>query len=313
VTALLVVVAPAVVAAACAPRGGAGPEGLTDLLEVFPQSAVADGLAYFDLTRSEPPATALPRGEGGWPALGLGGSEQLLESGGDPVTALRGDIDPGQVVGVATPLGYREAEMGPWRLLRAGPPPPGAPPVVTAVPAVAVRRGLAVLGSADAVEAVAGGGGTAADLDWPVLLARAVGRDAAAVLLGPVPAAFDEAARRAGTTPAGLLALGGVEAPLPHYDGFAVAFHAPADGEVGGAVALAAPAADADLAGALAVRAATGQVLGDRRRHMAEVLSGGAPVVREGAVLLPVTWRIPPAEVRADLEAGGLVFLLPGG
>jgi hypothetical protein len=285
------------------------PSALEELLGVLPATALEDGAAYVDRSVADlGVATVLPGGSGGLAALALDQAAQLLETSGDDLlTLLAGDVDVRAVTTAAQGLGYTVTAEAGWQVFRRpGAPAPGAPPIVTAVPAGAVRRGTAVLGAEAGVDAVVSGGRTALDLGWPQRLAQAVGPAAAVVLLG-APPDLSEAARRAGLDPTELAARAGP--PLPAYEGYALSVDA--DGE--GVVALAREEADVALAEALALRAAAGPVTGGRWQRMAQVLAGGAPTVHAeaGLVVLPVTWHAAPADVRAALADGGLPFLAP--
>jgi hypothetical protein len=307
---LAAVVLAGAVLVACARDDGlpGAPGDLEDLLRLVPAAAVARGLFYTDQRAAAGFGTALPLAGG---ALGLAADdvEQILESGEPPLTVLHGGIDGDAVDAALGRLGYRREERGSWRVYhRDGPPPAGAPPAVGAVPAAAVRDRVAVLGEAGEVAAAVDG---VTPPPWLLTLSGAAGPEAAAVALSPPPDPAREA-RRAGTTVDGVLDRHGVRASLGSYHGYALAWQPDGAGTV--ALVYAPEAGGADEAAALALRIATGRLVGDVARGPTDWWEPGAPRWREqaGVAVLPVRWRMfDPAVVRSDVSAERLLFLAP--
>lgn len=296
--ALLAVVA----LAGCAEDSPAGQRA--ELLAAVPQSALERGLFLWSGAPGEGFGSALP--DGALRAvLGIEPEqvEAVAESGGAPFTVLLGDLNAEEMAEAATAAGYDHAEVAGWRLLRRSGEPQDA--LQAAVTAVAVRDGLAILGSPDEVSALVDGAPTASGVRWVTVASEAA--EGSLLALGrPLPTLL----AAAGDASA-LLQRTQARGDLPEWDGWAAAVADGGEGEL--LLVLPAGAADAEAAGELALRAATGPVLSGGRL-IADVLEGGAPGFEQGTGLLrlPVTWQISPAELRSDVEAGAYTFLVPG-
>lgn len=232
--------------------------------------------------------------------------EAVAESGGTPFTVLLADVRPTTVEEAAAAAGYELASMGPWTVLRRA--DGGNGPLGSAVPAAAARRGMVVIGRPADVAAVVDGDPSAASVPWVAALLDGTGEGD--VILAPELARLEESAGEGGGAEA-VLDRAGARGVLPHWEGWAV--ERDEGGE--GAILLKLPAGEADAAAAtaLALRAATGPVLGSGRRA-ADVVEGGAPrfSAPDGTVRLPVRWLVDAATLRRDVERGALAFLLPG-
>ena len=297
--------------AGCGDRSPAGQRA--DLLAAVPRSALERGLFLW----SGPPdggfGSALPeRALDAVLGVQPGDIEAVAESGGVPFTVLLGDLGADEAVETATAAGYEHAEVDGWALLRRAGEPRDA--LQAAVPAAAVRGRVVVLGPPDEVAGLVAGAPSASEVEWVSAVSRSV-EEPLLALGRPLPSLLAAAGGDAGA----LLQDQDARGDLPEWDGWAAAVAAEGEAEAGqrsGALLLALPegAADADAAGQLALRAATGPVLGGGRRA-ADVLEGGAPTYESGTglVRLPVTWHVPPAALRQDVEASAYTFLVPSG
>lgn len=287
---------------ACA---GTGDDPVRRALEVVPASAlertvlvtVGDPVDGFGTVL---PSGALPQ------LLGMetDGLRAVAETGGAPFTVILGDVDADEAVAAAGEHDYVAREIGAWWALR--PADGAASPLAAAIPAVAVREGVAVLGSAAEVGAVVDGAPGAASLDWVSRLLEAVGDDDRAVAFGLPEQIADAVAASDEQLPE----LPPESPQLRAYEGYALVWSDGAEGRI----LLARPPGDAttDDAAALAMRTSTDVVLGGRR-HAADIVEGGGPRVdaEAGVIALPVSWLVRPAELREDITQGRLVFLAP--
>lgn len=306
---------------ACAQETSAPPGRLEELLGLVPAPVARERpLYYTDLRAARGFSSVLPLAASGR-ILGAAPDTftDVLETGGQPLTLLAGDIDADAVSSAVRARGYRVTSEGDWLTFeRDEALPGGAPPLVTAVPAGAVRDGVLVLGSDGDVGAVVAGDPPA---PWAPTMVAAVGA-AAAIALDGREDAFAQAARRAGTDLEGLLGQQRVGGRLAPYRAAALSWDP--RGEFDGMRApsgvvtlVVAEGTDGnEQAATLAVRAATAPILGEGRRATSEVIEGGAPRFdgERGVVRLPVRWLDFDAEqLRRDLDAGRLLFLAPGG
>jgi hypothetical protein len=235
--------------------------------------------------------------------------EAVAETGGSPLTVLRIRTAAADVVERAEAAGYTSAEVGGWTVLRR--PAAGGEALDAAVPAAAVRRGHLLVGSVEDVAAVVDGERGVTSERWVEALTWQAGDGALAI--APSQAVLEDAAAAEGGAEE-VLDRAGARGDLPPWEGWGLTTEE--DGE--GALVLVLRAgpdsasADADAAEALALRAATGPVLGGGRRA-GDVLEGAGPRFdAERAMLrLPVTWRVDPPALRRDLERGAFAFLLP--
>jgi hypothetical protein len=301
---LLVLVLAVGLAAGCAP---ASDERVRDeLLALVPRTALERGVVVWSGALGEGFGSVRPAGALA-EVLGVAAEEveAVAESGGSPFTVLRVRTPPDVVRTAAVEAGYRAAEVDGWTVLRRPAGSGGA--LGAAVPAAAVRRGAVLIGAPDEVAAVVDGGPTVAEVRWAGVVSREAG--AGALALAPARDVLEAAASRAGG-PEAVLERAGARGDLPEWEGWGLGVA----GDVGALVVVLPPgAADAAAAEALALRAATGPVLGDGRRA-GDVLDGGAPRYDDGtgALRLPVGWSIAPPALRRDLEQGAFAFLLPG-
>jgi hypothetical protein len=304
----------------CARESSAPPGRLEELLALVPASVARErALYYSDLRLVRGFSSALPLTASGQ-VLGapVDAFTDVLESGGRPLTLLAGDIDAEAVGRAVRAQGYRAEQGEDWlRFERDGDVPPGAPPLVRAVPAGAVRDGVLVLGSSEDVGAVVRGGQPP---PWARPLAETVG-SAAAIAFDGRPAPYAEAARRRGTDVDGLLEQHRVPGFLAPYEAAAISWHPRGEFDgmsaAAGVVALVGPPGrdGGEQAAALAIRAATAPILGVRR-GMSDIVEGGAPRFDDdlGTVHLPVRWvDFDASQMRRDLDGGALLFLAPGG
>jgi hypothetical protein len=233
----------------------------------------------------------------------------VAESGGAPLTVLTGGIVPRTVRAAATEEGFIAREIAGWTVLRQT---GQAGTALASVPAIAVRDGLAVLGSNEEVAAVVDGHPSAVTIPWMARAAEQLSDAGQAVAFGPSVERFADAAEAAGAELTQLLESAGSRGEIEPYEGYVITWSA--DG-TGGIVLVYAPAAvTPDRAEALALRAATGPVAGEGRRAAADLLEGGAPRIDRsaGLVTLPVRWRTDDLDrLRGDIAAGRLIFLAP--
>lgn len=307
--------------AACSQERSAPPGRVQELLGLVPEEVANERVLYYSDLRavrgftSVLPLTASGRVLG----VDVGEFTDVLETGGAPLTFLAGDFERDTVAEAVGEHGYRVVPGEPWvRFERSGRVPEGAAPLVTAVPAGAVRDGVLVLGSSADVDAVVAGG---VPPNWADVLVETVGA-AGAIAFDGREAPLAEAVRRSGTDVEGLLEQHRVTGRLSPYEAVALSWDPAGEFDglrvPAGVVALAVPAGTdrGEQAAALAIRTATAPILGDGRRATADILEGGAPRFDDdlGTVYLPVRWvEFDARLIRRDLDAGNLVFLAAGG
>jgi hypothetical protein len=283
---------------------------LNRLLAAVPQQAAERGVFVSLGGADEGFGSVLPL-EGLRSALDIGSVIAVAETGGAPLTVLIGEIAAADVRDAAAGRGFAAREIAGWVVLRQD--EQGADPLLSAVPAAAVRDGLLVLGSAEEVAAVVDGAPSAATVPWIARSGEALAEGGRALAFGPAPQRFDDAAAAQGSDVSSLLSAAGARGELAPYEGYVLTW---APGGEGALVLVHDPdTATAAHAEALALRAATGPVLGEGRRSAADLLTGRAPRSDRatGLVTLPVSWRTDDLErLRTDVAAGRLVFLAPG-
>jgi hypothetical protein len=305
---LLTLCAVALLALACGAEPAA--DQLNRLLAAVPQQAAERGVFVTLADADEGFGSVLPL-DALRSALDVGSVTALAETGGAPLTVLIGDIDAADVRAAAAGHGFAAREIAGWVVLRQG--EQRSVPLLSAVPAAAVRDGLLVLGSAEEVAAVVDGAPSAATVPWIARSAEALAEEGQALAFGPPPERFDEAAAAQGTDVTSLLSAAGTRGELAPYEGYALTWTPGGAGAV--AVVHAPDTPTAEHAQALALRAATGPVLGEGRRSASDLLGGHGPRSDRptGLVTLPVTWHTADLErLRNDIAAGRLVFLAPG-
>lgn len=234
--------------------------------------------------------------------------DAVLESGAPPFTVLSGDFEPGEIERAAARWGYEERAVDGQRLLvRSGALAGDAPPLVSAVPALALHGGVLLLGTPE--ELVAGGNGDPPE--WLSRAVRALGPEITQAALAPA-VRIDEHAERLGAEPAVLLSRHGAHAPLRPYEGYAIGRGADGRGVV--VLVQAGGRGGPEQAAALAARLATTSVLGEPGRRLADAFDADGPRwLDEAAVVrLPVRWTdFDAARLRADVEGRLLVALVP--
>lgn len=303
----------ALTVAGCGTARDDGAAALAELLASMPAQALEDQLFFTDL-RTEVPGfgTTLPLAAVS--ALGVDPTDlaAVLESGGDPVTLLAGEVRTSAVSEAAAEAGYAVTSEGGWTVFRRAAAADGAP-TLAAVPAGAARRGLLVLGSADGVDAVVAGETRAGDVAWVRRLLSGLGEALHSAVLSPALTPVGVPQEEVGR----LLEREGVDRRLTPYDGMALTWSAVSgEGREGAALVALGPDADAQAeASALAVRAATAPVVGEARLASDQLLDVGGPRVdrSERVVRLPLVWHDPdPGALRRPLVEGGVLFLVPG-
>jgi hypothetical protein len=296
------------VASALVGCGGPDPaEQRADLLAAVPVTAVERGVALWeggpeDGFRSAVPAAALAE------VLGIPAEAvtAVAETGGTPLTVLRGAISAAEVAEAAAAAGYEAAEIGGWTVLRR--PGEAGTALQNAVPAAAVRGGLAVVGPPEEVAAAVDGAAAAATAAWVSALSEAAG-EAPGLLLGPPAERLAAAAEGSGEDLDGLLRRTGTRGDLPAWEGWAAVVGA----EEAALLLAFPPGSPREVAPAVALRVATGPVLGAGRRADDLLDAAGPRFDPESGVLrLPGTWRIDAADLRQEVERGSFAFLAPG-
>lgn len=286
-----------VLAGACSrtPALPGPPAELAALAAVIPPDAAERGLAF---TLGDGGfGSSLPLGA--LDEIGVGAAAAVLETGPPALTALR--VPEGVDEAVLSSSGYDPVDdaAGDWRVVaRAADEPPNGP-VAAAVPAVAYRDDVVVLGALDEVVAATRSDGAPG---WVERLAAAAPVEATVAALGRAPVA--DRSR-------GAFAPGVGQVPvLAPYDGWLFAW---TPGE--GVVALAYPeSGQQDQAGALVVRLAVASATTGSTRTLADEFAPGRPRWLDEHAFVVVPLGPPPDDLpglRRQLEAG-LPALTPG-